>query len=550
MCACEYDMLCERNNIDMKKIAKLAPYILLGGAFLLLIALNIFWHDHWLDSDMAAEMMFSKLLTEDGHIFATPNWYYSTEFRFLYTHLVMAPLFYITNNWHVIRAITNVVFYVLMIWSYFFCVKPMKLPKSVVACTSVMLLLPFSETMMTHMQMGNTYLSHVIIVLVFFGMFLRLVDRQELKKHQLWIVTILYFILAIICGVSGVRYLLALQCPLVLAAICFLLQSAKFQQFRASMNKENWKIMLQSKSILYLWYSLLGMVGSVIGYGINALWVSKQYVFQTYDSTNFIAVYQGVFLQRVQDTLGSLLMLFGYIPDKGVISLRGIITILAFVMIGIIVYCTVKTFKHCTGKKYFTVLFFVVAFVLNTFVFVFTNSTIVPRYYITVWVFALPVLALYFAKEEIAFDRIALGVLLAACLFLSTSKTVLSFISADKNEDKRPVAEFLVENDYEFGYATYWNGNIFTELTDGQVEIANVLEREELQYFTWSTPMKYYEDGYYNGKTFLLLTKEQIAAGVAGARENRGEVVYEDENYVVYAYENVQELIQGVEGAR
>lgn len=534
----------------MKKIAKAAPYILLGGAFLLLLALNICWHDHWLDSDMAAEMMFSKLLTEDGHIFATPNWYYSTEFRFLYTHLVMAPLFYITNNWHVIRALTNIGFYVLMIFAYFYCVKPMKLPKGIVAATSVMLLLPFSETMMTHMQMGNTYLSHVIIVLLFFGMFLRLVDRQELKKHQLWIITFAYVVLAIICGVSGVRYLLALQCPLVIAAVCFLLQSAKLQQFRKDMTKENFQVLLQSKSILYLWYSLLGMVGSVVGYGLNVVWVSRQYVFQTYDSTNFIAVYQGIFLERVQDALGSILMLFGYIPDKGVISLRGLISIIAFVMIGIIVYCTVKTFKHCTGKKYFTVLFFVVAFALNTFVFVFTNSTLVPRYYITVWVFALPVIALYFAKEDIVFDRIALGILLTGCLFLSTAKTVVSFIGADKNEDKRSVAEFLVENDYEFGYATYWNANIITEMTDGQVEIANILECEELQYFTWSTPMKYYENGYHDGKTFLLLTKEQVANGVGEARQNQGEVVYEDENYIVYAYENVEELMQGVEGAR
>lgn len=534
----------------MKKIAKTAPYILLGGAFLLLVVLNVCWHDHWIDSDMAAEMMFSKLLTEGGHIFATPDWYYSTEFRFLYTHLIMAPLFYITNNWHVIRAITNIVFYVVMIWSYFYCVKPLKLPKWAVVCTSVILLLPFSETVMTHMQMGNTYLSHVIIVLVFFGMFLRLVDRQDLKKYQLWILTVLYVLLAIICGVSGVRYLLALQCPLVVAALIFLLQSAKFQQFRHAMNKENLQIMLQSKSILYLWYSLLGMVGSVVGYAINVAWVSRQYVFQTYDSTNFIAVYQGIFLERVQNTLGSLLMLFGYIPDKGVISLRGIVTIIAFVMIGIVGYCTVKTFKHCTGKKYFTVLFFVVAFAVNTFVFVFTNSTIVPRYYITVWVFVLPVLAIYFAKEEIAFDRMALGLLLAACLFLSTAKTVVSFIGADKNEDKRPVAEFLVENGYEFGYATYWNANIITELTDGQVEIANVLEQEELQYFTWSTPMKYYEEGYHEGKTFLLLTQEQVAEGVGAAREKTGEVVYEDANYVVYGFENVDALMQGVESAR
>ena len=55
-------------------------------------------------------------------------------------------------------------------------------------------------------------------------------------------------------------------------------------------------------------------------------------MFQTYDATNFIAIYQGVLMERIQNAVGSLLMLFGYIPDKGVLSLRGIITIIAFVL--------------------------------------------------------------------------------------------------------------------------------------------------------------------------------------------------------------------------
>ena len=38
-------------------------------------------------------------------------------------------------------------------------------------------------------------------------------------------------------------------------------------------------------------------------------------------------------------------MLFGYIPDKGFLSLRGIVTMAAFVMLGIYGYVTVKNGK-------------------------------------------------------------------------------------------------------------------------------------------------------------------------------------------------------------
>ena len=95
------------------KIAKSGPFVLLGLIFLALVFLNAFWQDQWLDSDMAAEMIFSRLLAEEGHIFGTSDWYYSTEFRVLYTQLVMTPLFSFMDSWHLIRMLTNITAYVL-----------------------------------------------------------------------------------------------------------------------------------------------------------------------------------------------------------------------------------------------------------------------------------------------------------------------------------------------------------------------------------------------------------------------------------------------------
>lgn len=49
------------------------------GMLLVLLLLNLVAGTHWLDSDMAAEMMFSKLLAEEGHLFGSTHWYYSTD---------------------------------------------------------------------------------------------------------------------------------------------------------------------------------------------------------------------------------------------------------------------------------------------------------------------------------------------------------------------------------------------------------------------------------------------------------------------------------------
>lgn len=527
-------------------------YIPMGLTFLILLFLNIFYHDQWLDSDMAAEMVFSRLLEKEGHIFAARDWYYSTEFRVLYTQLIMAPLFHVMNNWHLIRGITNVLTYAVMLISYFYMMKPLKVDKRWIALTGSVLLLPFSETMITHMQMGNTYMPHVILAFIFFGMFLRLSEGTICRNGQKIEITLLYLLLAVICGVSGVRYLLAIQCPLAIAGFLYLLKTEEFVAFRDQFGVDReakvcFRRIWKSRQAKYLYYALLGLAGGVIGYGINVLWVSRNYVFQTYGATNFIAVYQGIFWERLQNAFGSLLMLFGYIPDKSFLSLRGIVTVAAFVLIAIFIYCTVRVYRRSSGQRFFMTLFLAVAFVLNVFVFVFTNSTMVPRYYITIFIFALPVQAFFLEGKEKLFDKYVMVGLLGISMAIGTAKTTFSFLTVDKNQDKREVSAFLAENGYKFGFASYWNANIITELTNGEVEIANISNPENLEYFKWSSPMEYYQEGYYGGEIFLLLTVGEEAAYWDAKALETGSKIYEDGKYAVYLYEDVEELISCAE---
>ena len=164
------------------KLVKSAPFILVGLVFLRLVFLNIFYQDQWMDSDMAAEMVFSRVLSEGGHIFATPDWYYATEFKILNMHLIMGALFRVFNNWHLILTITHVASYLLLLVSYFYVIKPLKISKGLGALTACVLLLPFSEAMMFYMQMSIFYTTHSLNILFFYGMFLRLAGRVEYKK--------------------------------------------------------------------------------------------------------------------------------------------------------------------------------------------------------------------------------------------------------------------------------------------------------------------------------------------------------------------------------
>lgn len=531
----------------------LPAWVLLVASLSALFFLNLFFGDHWLDSDMSAEMIFSGLLAEKGEFVATTGWYYSTEFRVLYTQLFMEPLFFIFRDWSVIRLITNMLTYVLLLCSYLYMVKPLGIRKSTGLLTSVLLLLPFSETFVTHVQFGNTYMFHMLLIFFVFGMYLRLAEKRFQPGFRRLLLAGCYVLLSIVCGLSGVRYLLALQAPLVLTAVVYVMKSREFAALRRETSAEQAKRVFTGERLRYLVFSFLGALSAVIGYGLNVAMIARKYDFQTYEATNFIGVYQGIFLERLQDTFGSLLMLFGYIPDKGFLSVRGLISMIAFALpLGILLLVVrngrlLKAEGEKKGEithRRFLLWFFVTAFTLNSFVFIFTTSTLVPRYYLTVIMFAAPLLAVYFEEERLPLDRRLVAALLCCCLLLATAKTVYSFVGTDKNAEKRPVAEFLVEQGYEFGYASYWNANIITELTDGRVEVANVDDIGQMSFFLWSSPKKYYQDGYYAGSPFLLLTAPEAEENAAAPAVKAGRKVYEDGNYVIFAYDSVEELTQ------
>lgn len=552
------------------------PWLVLGLVFLMLVFLNLFYLENWLDSDMAAEMIFSKLLSEEGKWLATDSWYYSTEFRVLYTQILMEPLFFIFRDWHTIRVITNLLTYLLLVGSYFYMMKPLRLRSGLVVFTSVLLLLPFSETFLTHMQMGNTYMWHLLLICFVFGLFLRLSENAAVQegaknkgqKAKNAAMLFFYSLLSLICGLSGVRYLLALQVPMVFTAAVVLIKSEAFSGLRREVSADRMKVLFSGIRLSYLFYSLLGAVWALAGYALNVLAVAESFDFQTYEVTNFISVYQGIFLERLQNILGSLLMLFGYIPDKAFLSLRGAVTLAAFVMLGGIFFLTWRTGRLLAlspssdtgnargnaqtrhgeiGKREsggnhrrFLLCFLIVAFAVNTFVFLFTTSTMVPRYYLTVYLFVPPMIAVYFEEEKMPLDRIMAAAVLCACLVLATGKCVYSFVSTDKNEDKRSVCKFLEEEGYTFGYGTYWNANIITELTNGTVEVANVDQLDQLNYFYWSSPKKYYEEEH-SGKTFLLLTVQEKEEYAEEPVVSEGKIVYEDESYVVYHFDDVSD---------
>ena len=69
----------------------------------------------------------------------------------------------------------------------------------------------------------------------------------------------LYLALSVVCGISGIRYLLAMQCPLVLTAFLFCVRSTQFQELRRSPSRTKFYALLSGNSAASFFTAFLAL---------------------------------------------------------------------------------------------------------------------------------------------------------------------------------------------------------------------------------------------------------------------------------------------------
>ncbi len=474
---------------------KIKFYVPLGLAFVLLLAVNILWGQNWIDSDMSAEMVFSDLLGKTGHYIASKDWYYSTEFRILYTQLFFVPLLKIIPSWAAVRIITNMITYVILISSYFFMMKGYE--KKYVSLTSSVLLLPISEAIAQHVQLGNTYMPHLILMFFSVGLVRRLEMEEKGNLKALW--WILLIILSVICGASGVRYFLIIYAPLLITA--FLRAYVKCGIKEGAL--KNWRVELGLFKI-----SMIASAAAFAGYVYNTIVIRASYNFTTYETLSFATINNGIWYERVASVFGCLLEIFGYIPGGSVLSLRGVVTMVAFVMIFLMYLLVRRTSEDVfggsgalgrddvytvedTGDMFF-IHYFVSSFAIMAFFLTFTDTTLTPRYFSTCIYMALPVLVIWLGRESEQAVRQVFLIVLAGCLMLSTLKITFSLATNDKNEARREVAEYIMSDPGKFGYRGYSffeDSNVLMELSDGTLTVKGLTK--DFDIFRWSTAVRF-----------------------------------------------------------
>jgi len=446
----------------------------------------------YIDSDMSSELLLAKLLAEEGGILSK-NWLYSTELRVLNTQLVFAAFFRLSDNWFLVRVLSTLLLWGILLGSYGFMLRSMGLERWF-CLTAAPLFLPFSWDQSRVLILGLYYIPHVSISFITLGLMLSL----HKGRNALWVYP-LSCLLALASGLGGIRQLAILYIPLCIAAFL----SALFRR-----EKQEWRQLLLSAVLLAF---------STLGYWGNQL-LREQYHFHNYDKLSFRFDLSG--LQYLPDGL------LRWLGSNRAFSAASVWIAAAALCLLLVLLLSLLLRQEKIGSRQLLIpLFFLSGLAVLTGIYCLTDMEYAPRYYLPVFVFLFPLLAMVW--EHGAGRRAA--VVLVACLCINSLYTASVYRQVPDSSVHRDIADRLVEEGYTKGYASFEHASILTEHSNGKIEVWTFLKKPHYIH-EWLQNARHL-DTLPEGKIFLLL------AGDEGPAPDRSPI-YRSDELSLYGFED------------
>lgn len=542
---------------DRKKLLRVLPLVVF------LLSLVFTWYTSSvyavsiMNSDSSSELILSHLLAQQNAVMST-DWYYSTELRAIHSNLVFAPLFKVFSNWHTVRLVGMIIMQVLFLLSYWYLCKQAQFSRQAFFYSGAILMLPFSVQYGQIVLYHSFYITCVTISFLIVGFNLSVIrqwSRPE-KKRMRWITLLLLLLTCFLSGLNGVRQLMITLAPMFLSAFLLTLKIEK-NMVRPDRRSvwEQWRWVIVGAA---------ACCAGVIGYLINEKVLANIYSYRSYGATTTDFITYDNFINMMKYFFSQ----FGYQTGREVFSLEGLLAcgsvLAAFYIIvkGLALLFShkidVKTTEDETAVGAFIDILAPVSILTMFFTFIFLKAQ--PYYFlyfIPVIIWIVPFLARQMDVTKTA------NVTQKALLFLTCAVLIGNgyydnayFIHPDNKkviyeglgrkdihtvQELQGAVDFLQENQYTLGYASYWCSNVVTEMTNGEIPMVNVqvnTKNPAIAYYNWLTDKRYRDYSFVEGKkVFLLLPLNENDAFLSTPMADTASEVYQDELYVIYDFE-------------
>ncbi len=491
-----------------------------------------------INSDDSSELILGQLLANENRLLSK-SWYYSTELRVVNTQIFYAFFFKVFHSYHWVRIFSYICLYIVMIATYYFACKTLQI-KRYFWITAALLMIPFSNAYFSYVLKGAFYIPHIAITFFTLGLCEAYVSEEKEKKQKICL--FVAFLSAILAGMGGARQVVVLYIPLIFTAISLLISAT-------SVVNEKILIRLESSDKKYVFFAIASFIGSFIGYIVNLKFLSKIYVFRKYNDISFI----GLDLSRLSTIFNGFLSSYGYISGR-IFSFTLFRNFISLCWVFLIVYACahiLKNRKNVKATHYRMALFTVVAFVLFILLYMFTNLSYLDRYNLPIAILSIPMIAILFQntglKNTINNVAITAFVLLVACSGYLLCKEQYK---VDNTVEFRNIVSTLENGGYTEGYATFWQANILTELSNGEIEVWDWQDSGGNQCITVNSidetykwlQLKSHDYTHPEGKVFLVFTQTEWENNPWIGKLSTKHVIYESNNYIVIGYNNYDKL--------
>lgn len=446
------------------------------------LSINTVYHTslQLLDSDTSSELVLAQHLHDTGRIVSS-DWFYSTELVVLNSHVILAPLFSLFSDWRKIRFFGVLITHVILLVSFWYLCKSASLKRRSYFLGGTLLLLPTSVAYGRIVLYNFHYAFNVAIGFLLVALTLAFMKDTLKKGNYVWKVAhlSLLLLLSFVSGMSGVRQIAITHVPLLAALVGLWFCSMRN-------NPEQTKTVYWGAAAV-----LAACVTFMGGYAINQI-LAERISFDDYSNTMLFHY----FSTRAEEILFAFLHSFGMRREVPLFSLLGILSCLgvatAVVLIGRSLSLLLR--KHeMPGNALLVSLVFPAALVVGAFSMLFFSSAYFPTLYVVPYgVWMVPFIAVWLSyptsARDITYHPAQPVLILFVCLaligngLLNTNYFIkptdrisiqpyegLGFPDPLRQKRLEPLRALLVDSGFDVGYCTYWEGNILTEMSSGQL---------------------------------------------------------------------------------
>ena len=501
--------------------------------------------DSILTSDESSELVLAELLHREHRIITT-SWFYSSELRLLNTQLVFAPLFAVFDDWGTVRIVGSTLLLAILALSALLFARAVKLGTVNALVCALLMLVPFSGEYFSFVMVHSYYVPHITISYVTMAALFAASEKYSKgeRRAAIWMLDGFAAILGAVTCMGGIRQLLVLYFPLLLTGFIMLTAQLRreYDGKRAPETERSFvRHFFAGSTFITLFAGL--------GYVFNTAYLGERYLFASWNNIHFVSFSA----ERFSNVLNGIAASLGYRTGERVFSV-GLLMNAAFLgFVVLLIAALIDSFQnHQTPVPERALsIFFLAGLGLYTAVCTFTDFDLYDRYSLPIVVFAFSIVLMYIRRALTVKEQRQWRALAAAGLVLFCLPHLLNYAMHRycRPNPYQAVADTVLENGCRYGYSSFWNGNILTELSDGQIEMHNwgidISSVDDVNIASGWLQKTSHVNEIPVGPIFCLFSNSERNTPLARQMEG-AEVIYETDQFVVYRFSSYQAMIEHI----